>query len=171
MERNFAAHLPRVQGKAAASQSPPAGGSETILLVDDEEAVRQITRRLLEMCGYRVHEASSGRQALEVWREHGPEVGLLLTDVVMPEGLDGRELARRLWSERPNLKVIFMSGYPPQAGDTSLGFPEGPNSCFLHKPCNGNTLLETVRRCLDGVPQPPTGTTARPGMRPKGLQG
>ena len=88
------------------------GGTETILLVEDDESVRLITRRVLESHGYTIWEATTAREALEVWRSHREEIALLLTDIIMPEGRDGprpgRAIARKT---EPGLKVMFMSGY------------------------------------------------------------
>src|SRR5882762_874554 len=95
-------------------QKKPRGGAERILLVEDDEAVRLSTRRMLESFGYTVREAASGRAALEQWRDDPPEVDLLLTDIVMPHGVNGTELAKQLRALQPELKVIFMTGYTEQ---------------------------------------------------------
>src|ERR1035441_2897147 len=84
---------------AAASQAggDVRGGTETILLVEDEHAVRMTTRRMLESRGYRIHEATCAREALELWHSHAREIDLLLTDIIMPHEMTGRDLAARLW--------------------------------------------------------------------------
>ncbi|HWQ37106.1 MAG TPA: PAS domain S-box protein [Burkholderiales bacterium] len=123
------------------------GGSETVLLVEDDAAVRQVTRTVLARHGYRVVEAGSGVEALEVWRAHRERVALVVTDLVMPGGVSGHELARRLRAERPGLKVIFMSGYSAAVAEREAGVRDGEN--FLQKPFPAERLLETVRRCLD----------------------
>jgi two-component system, cell cycle sensor histidine kinase and response regulator CckA len=133
------------------------GGTEGILLVEDDFAVRTITQNLLETKGYRVWNAESGQEALEVWRAHAAEVDLLLTDLVMPGTLTGRELATRLHGEKPQLKVIFMSGYSPEAGGGKTDFVSRLSACFLSKPCAARTLLEAVRSCLDDLVTPKTG--------------
>ena len=107
----FHIYLPRWdQPVAAAPECPEArdirGGRESVLLVEDEAAVRQFFRRMLEGKGYCVHDAASGVEALQIWRRH-PDIDLLLTDVVMPGGLTGRELAERLRAEKPALKVFY----------------------------------------------------------------
>ncbi|HYE75092.1 MAG TPA: ATP-binding protein, partial [Blastocatellia bacterium] len=84
-------------------------GTEVVLLAEDEVAVRRLTRELLEMQGYTVIEAASGEEALQLGRQHS-QIDLLLTDVIMPR-LSGRELASQLSEMRPNLKVLYMSGY------------------------------------------------------------
>ena len=81
--------------------APPPRGRETILVVEDEDGVRALVIKLLGISGYRVLQAQSGPRALEVWRAHGDEVDLLITDVVMPDGMNGVELAERLRRSRP----------------------------------------------------------------------
>jgi CheY-like chemotaxis protein len=134
---------------AAAVSAKPPGGSETILLVEDDDAVRALTGRILKNFGYHVREASSGPEALESWQLHQQEIALLLTDMIMPEHLSGRELIERLVSERPGLKVILMSGYNGETGSHDTSFLRRTGTCFLQKPCDAHTLLRAVRRCLD----------------------
>jgi PAS domain S-box-containing protein len=122
----------------AVTTSP--GGSETIFFVEDEPQLRRATRRILERHGYRVIEADNGADAMRMWPDIRQAVSLLLTDVVMPGGIDGFELASRLRADRPELAVIFASGYPPDAQQ-----PERP----LQKPVPSAQLLETIRRSLD----------------------
>ncbi len=125
------------------------GGKETILLVEDDPAVRLITRRMLESKGYTILEAGTGREALEVWYRHSADIALLLTDIIMPKQMTGRDLAERLWGQRLDLKVIFMSGYSDEMLGSNADYIQRTNSCFLQKPCSSRTLLETVRQCLD----------------------
>jgi len=123
------------------------GGHETILLVEDEPALRALSRNVLERYGYLVYEAPSGVAALEVWREQKGVVDLLLTDMVMPEGVSGRELAAQLQAETPQLKIIYMSGYPGDVAGRGLSLNEGIN--FLQKPFSPIKLAEIVRAALD----------------------
>jgi signal transduction histidine kinase/CheY-like chemotaxis protein len=125
------------------------GGAETILLVEDDEEVRLITRRVLETYGYTIWEASTARKAREVWLSHREEIALLLTDIIMPEGVTGRDLAEELRKDRPGLKVVFMSGYSTEAVDKDTQFFRRTKSHFLQKPCSPGTLLQTVRQSLD----------------------
>jgi CheY-like chemotaxis protein len=125
------------------------GGTETILLVEDDHAVRLTTRRVLESKGYRIREATSAREALEMWQSHAGEIALLLTDIIMPDKLTGRDLAERLWRLRPGLKVVFMSGYSAEVMGKNTEFIRRTRSFFLHKPSSAKVLLETVRQCLD----------------------
>ncbi len=127
----------------------PSGGTETILLVEDDQAVRSLTRRLLESFGYTVKEAESGPQALKLWQTEGEQVDLLLTDMVMPEGMNGRELAEQLLAKRSTLKVIFMTGYSPNAAGKDTTFLRRTGSAFLQKPCHWRDLLQSIRLLLD----------------------
>jgi two-component system cell cycle sensor histidine kinase/response regulator CckA len=128
------------------AQSMPAGGTETILFVEDDEGVRALSRTLLERYGYRVLEANNGIQALKLWEEHHESVALLLTDLVMPGGLSGQDLAGRLQQYKPELKVIFTSGYSA-ATELQGELQSGEN--FLQKPFFPDQLMGIVRRCLD----------------------
>ncbi len=149
----FCIYLPLLAtpARGAPAQPPPLAsdctGHETILLVEDEEVVRSLVRTTLEMQGYRIIEAANGEEALAAWRRQGPEVQLLLTDMVMPGGMSGRDLALRLLQERPELPVIYMSGYSPN--QTEAGFPlqEGVN--FMSKPFELARFVQTVRSRLD----------------------
>jgi CheY-like chemotaxis protein len=105
--------------------------------------------RLLERFGYHVRQAASGPQALEVWRTHKAEITLILTDMIMPESMSGRELVEQLLAERPVLKVIFMSGYSGDNVSKDTAFLRRTRTRFLQKPCNSRTLLQTVRESLD----------------------
>ena len=132
-----------------------AGGSETILIVEDELVLREMAREFLADCGYRVLEAASGRQALEVWGKHRTEIDLLLTDMKMPEGISGLELAEKMLTEQPSLRVIFTSGY-----SNDIVSPEvltRTQARFLPKPYTYTDLTRFVREYLDhkgieGVP-------------------
>jgi PAS domain S-box-containing protein len=135
---------------AAASPSPrlakPEGERETILLVEDDANLRKTTRMLFEMSGYVVVEARNGVEALSVWEEHGESIGLLFTDMTMPEGLDGRQLAAELRRRRPGLKVILTSGYN---SDLVGRAADAQEERFLMKPCPVPELLDAVRLALD----------------------
>jgi len=134
---------------AAPEHQGVRGGSETILVVEDEEALRELVTEILTLYGYTVIVARSGAHALTLWRKHSDEVDLLLTDMVMPEGVSGRELAERLQRDTPRLKVVYTSGYSPGMAGKDLALLEGFN--FLPKPYPPTRLAEVVRECLDGV--------------------
>jgi PAS domain S-box-containing protein len=121
-------------------------GSETILLAEDEQVVRDLVREILEGAGYTVLSAPDGREALRVSKAHGGDVDLMVTDVVMP-GLSGRELAERLWLSRPEMKVLYISGYT----DIAVFDPGvlDPGSAFLQKPFSSAELTQKVREVLD----------------------
>jgi two-component system, cell cycle sensor histidine kinase and response regulator CckA len=106
------------------------------------------TRTVLERAGYRVLEAAHGVEALTRWDEATANIQLLLTDIVMPEGLGGRELAARLREKNPGLRVVFASGYSADIAGRDLSLEEGQN--FIQKPFSRHQLLATVRNCLDG---------------------
>jgi CheY-like chemotaxis protein len=150
----FRVFLPAIAApvqSAAASQAATAvgGGTETILLVEDEHSVRITTRRVLESKGYTVREATSAQEAVELWQGHAGEIALLLTDIIMPGGMSGRDLAERLWGQKPGLKVIFMSGYSADVLGKNTEFIRRTKSHFLQKPCSSRVILETVRQSLD----------------------
>ena len=118
-------------------------------MVEDDHAVRLTTRRVLESKGYTIREATNAREALELWHSHAGEIALLLTDIIMPEEMTGRDLAEQLWGQSPGLKVIFMSGYSADVVGKNTDFIRRTRSHFLQKPCPSRALLETVRRSLD----------------------
>ncbi len=122
----------------------PSGGTETILVVEDEESVRELVRKVLEMYGYRVEVAATGAAALALI-EGGARFDLVLTDLIMPGGISGREVAARL---TPAQKVLYMSGYAGELAGRGVELRDGVN--FLKKPFGPTPLLVGVRRCLDG---------------------
>jgi two-component system cell cycle sensor histidine kinase/response regulator CckA len=123
--------------------APSGECGETILVVEDQEATAQITRILLESWGYRVIEAHSGPEALGVFDERAQEIHLLLTDVIMPQ-MTGPELANELSRRKPELRIIFMSGYTDEEN-----LQRG--SAFLPKPFNPASLARVVRQQLRGI--------------------
>ena len=125
-------------------------GSETILLVEDETALRELVQEILEKRGYHVIEAATGVEALEVWKERKDEIDLLFTDMMMPDGISGRELAERILQERPELKVIYSSGYSFDVFAADSNFCDSSN--FLQKPYDPETLAQIVRESLDATP-------------------
>ncbi|MDF1738200.1 MAG: ABC transporter substrate-binding protein [Verrucomicrobiales bacterium] len=128
---------------------PASRGGETILLVEDEDGLRLVAKKILTKHGYHVIEAHSGQQALGVWEQFGANVDLLLTDIVMPEGMSGHELSVRLQAEKPSLKVIYSSGYTAEIFRGNAVFPEDVS--FIGKPYLPEHLLAEVRAVLDGV--------------------
>jgi CheY-like chemotaxis protein len=126
-----------------------SGGQETILLVEDEVAVRDVAQLVLQEKGYRVYSSDSGLDALRRWPDYGAEIDLLLTDIVMPGGVSGRELARCVQRAKPGLKVLFSTGYSAEISDANGTLEEGLN--LLSKPYTPERLAAIVRDCLDRV--------------------
>jgi PAS domain S-box-containing protein len=148
----FRVYLPRAAQTTPAAlpripRTPGAGGTETILLAEDEDAVRNVVRRILEINGYRVLLATDGMDALEVaGLEEGP-IQLLLTDVVMPR-MSGRELAQRIKSARPDIHVLFMSGHTDDATVHHVAVHQ--RNAFIQKPFSATSLIVKIRQILDG---------------------
>ncbi len=138
-----------VEGDTPGATTRPRGGTETILLVEDDDLVRRMTRQVLENAGYQVLEAGSGREALARWPQLGAAVDLLLTDLVMPEGIGGRELAEQLRAQAPALKILFITGYSAEVTGDNTEFIQRSQGRLLHKPCPPSTLLQAVRDALD----------------------
>jgi CheY-like chemotaxis protein len=176
----FTVYLPRVAAPVAPAERADAeipgaragapatealltpGRGETILLVEDAQRVRAVVREILEMSGYVVLEARHGAEALEVSNRHAGPIHLLVTDVVMPQ-MSGRELAQRLATLRPELKVLYMSGYTDDAivrhGVLASGI------AFLSKPFTPNALALKVREVLDGLAAGAAAGTGGPARR------
>ena len=148
---SFQVYLPRIQevvmeAEPARQVMPSQGGGETVLLVEDEEAVRKLTRIVLEGRGYVILEASDGAEALTLAGGHTGRIHLLLSDVVMPV-LGGRELAGRLLALHPEMKVLFQSGYTDDAVVRHGILQESVH--FLQKPYTPAVLAQKVREVLD----------------------
>ena len=123
------------------------GGTETILLVEDDIILRVSVLKTLLQLGYHVFEAVNGVEALKIWKQHCGEIQLLLTDLVMPGGINGKQLGERLLKENPKLKVIYVSGYSAEVAGADFPLEEGVN--FLTKPFQGQKLAQTLRKRLD----------------------
>ncbi|MCO5051268.1 MAG: response regulator [Verrucomicrobiae bacterium] len=126
-------------------------GRETVLLVEDEPELRELVATVLRSCHYRVFEAKSGVQALQIWQEQQGRIDLLLTDMVMPGGISGSELARRLRAHKSDLRVIYSSGYSSEIIGSNLN---ENNFDFLPKPYRAPQLVMRVRKSLDAPPAP-----------------
>jgi PAS domain S-box-containing protein len=149
---SFRVFLPRREAPEASVAVAPVpllvgGGRETILLVEDEPQVRSVIRRVLASCGYTVLEAPDGPAALALWEVRGHEIDLLISDVVMPRGMTGLDLAASMRRQRPHLRVIFMTGYQAEVNLDRLG-PETP---LLRKPFSLAELMRTVQDTLAGA--------------------
>ena len=151
----FKIYLPRVDEQAEAEQRVTATpqsvhGTETVLLAEDAGSLRAVARQILQRNGYTVLEAADGKSALDEAAGHEGPIHLLITDVIMPE-MSGRQLAERLKDRRPELKVLFVSGYADDA-IVRHGILE-PGIAFLQKPFSPESLARKVREVLDS-PQP-----------------
>jgi CheY-like chemotaxis protein len=147
----FEIYLPQVEAAGEASRVDESAGRqtagrETILLVEDEDDVRALAREVLERQGYSVLEASDGLQALRQFETGSDRIDLVLTDVVMPR-MSGRELAERLVEGRPDLSVLYMSGYTDDA--VIRHGVLGAGTAFLQKPFTPAALIQRVRETLD----------------------
>ena len=150
----FRIYLPRLAGMSGQKPEPSElaavrGGNETILLVEDEPFLRESAGKVLSQLGYRVLEAANGNEALEIWKQQRDEIQLLLTDLVMPGGMTGMDLGERLLKEKPELKVIYASGYSAEIAGKDFPLEEGVN--FLTKPFSSRQLAQTVRNSLDNI--------------------
>ena len=148
----FRIYLPRVADPADSPRvdkhaQAAAGGSETVLLVEDEESVRELVRETLKTRGYTVIEASDGIAGMRVSEEYQGNIEILITDVVMP-GMSGRELAKRVAAARPNIRVLYLSGYTEDAIMHQGVFEAG--TAFLQKPFTLQVLARKVREVLQG---------------------
>jgi PAS domain S-box-containing protein len=151
----FKIHLPRTEEEVDESGPGRKGvealeGTETLLLVEDEDAVRSLVRNVLKEKGYRILEASRGEEALELAEQYWGPIDLLVTDVVMPQ-MGGRELARRLVSLHPQIKVLYISGYADNPSWYQGGLDSGV--AFLQKPFSPEALAHKVREVLGGPPR------------------
>ena len=149
----FKVYLPQVDEAldrdiAGTGVGGPAQGSETVLLVEDEEAVRELAREILVGSGYTVLEAAHGGEALLISARHTGPVHLLITDIVMPQ-MSGRSLADRLAPTRPEMNVLYMSGYTENAV-VHHGVLD-PGTQFLPKPFTPTSLAQRVRDILDAA--------------------
>jgi PAS domain S-box-containing protein len=151
----FKVYLPRIDAPASEkerigveAETPPPGGFETILIVEDEEPVRLLTRRLLNQWGYRAIEAADPNQALEPAQAHDGPIHLMITDVIMPQ-MSGRELAERIGPDRPEMRILFTSGYTDEA-IVRHGVLEAKVN-FLAKPFSPENLARRVREILDAA--------------------
>jgi len=148
----FDVYLPAVAARSTSGlETAPGessrGGGETVLLVEDEAAVRSLARLILERRGYHVIEAETGRSALALWQQQHGRIDLVLTDMVMPEGISGMDLAAQMLSDEPRLGVIVTSGYSVDLANKDFALIE--RISFLQKPYSPEQLARAVRAALD----------------------
>jgi two-component system, cell cycle sensor histidine kinase and response regulator CckA len=135
------------------------GGKETLLVVEDESVLQELVREILSAHGYRILQAANGLEALKVWEVDREKVDLLLTDIALPHGLSGRDLADKLRQDEPRLPVVFSSGYTQKMSESSEDASRGV--VYLSKPYNPTQLAQAVRMALDSArkretPPPPS---------------
>ena len=121
---------------------------KTVFVVEDEPSLRLLVRKVLERNGYQVIDAPSGVAAVEVWAHHKEHIDLLLTDMVMPDGMTGKELAEKLKADNPHLKVVYTTGYSSELLGDDIILRDGVN--FLQKPYPPQKLLQTIINGLAG---------------------
>jgi two-component system, cell cycle sensor histidine kinase and response regulator CckA len=146
-----------VPARPASSDGPVTGGRETILIVEDEPSVREFAVAVLKPLGYRVLQARSGLDALEVWKWHSARINLLLTDMVMPDDLTGPALAQKLLTDKPDLAVIFTSGYSQETMGSV--FESAKAARFIHKPYSPRQLSTLIRATLDARSKAPVASS------------
>ncbi len=142
-----AKNAPRVRSEVSAPTAHAVGGHETILLVEDEDIVRRPISIYLRKLGYTVIEAANGKQAFKLWRDNRDAIHLLYTDIIMPEGISGLDLAGQLKMEKPGLRVIISSGYSTEIN--TQGVTEQDEFVYLAKPSSSGSIAATIRACLD----------------------
>jgi len=148
----FKIYLPRIPEadeslRSSAARPGLLQGTETVLLVEDEGMVRQLARRILERSGYTVLAARRADEAIRICEQYKEPIHLMLTDVVMPGGMSGRDLAERVTESRPEMRVLFTSGYTDNAIVHHGVLDEGV--AFLQKPFTPDMLARRVRQVLD----------------------
>jgi len=154
----FRIYLPRVEAPASSERRMEPRdqfrtGTETVLLAEDDDGLRELTRTILVKNGYEVLSSAGGSEAERLCREYPGKIHLLLTDVVMP-GISGRELAATLSALRPDMAIIYMSGYADEMV-TRQGVENGTH--FIQKPFTPVSLTRKLREVLDGGLQPTRG--------------
>ncbi len=151
----FKVFLPARNGTPASRSNTNAGDTalqesgkgETVLVVEDEPSVCELACSALQKHGYKVIRAADGPEAIQAWERSSAPVDLLLTDMVMPSGMSGGELAKKLQAKYPQLKIIYTSGYSPEIIHEDSLRPNEIN--FLPKPYDLQALLKIVRHCLN----------------------
>lgn len=148
----FRIYLPLVQAQTLHREAKKGSeeilkGSETVLVVEDQIPLRKMATTMLTKLGYHVLEAGTGKEALVIWEAYQKQIRIILTDVIMPDGMSGFELGRQLHEKKSNVKIIFTSGYTPELMKIERPLTEGVN--FLSKPYALADLSRIIRKALD----------------------
>ncbi|MFO1489051.1 MAG: PAS domain S-box protein [Verrucomicrobiota bacterium] len=156
----FRVFIPAMESAAPAQPEAAAPeaiqrGRETILLVEDDASVRRLVARVLRELGYQIYEVANGQEAMKLWQSSSAAIDLLLTDMVMPEGMTGLELAEKLRALKPGLRAIISSGYSAEI--VQAGVPTKAGITYLPKPYVTKVLASAVRDCLDRQKKPESG--------------
>jgi len=151
----FTLYFPGFQNPAKAPDVTPfevllLKGTETLLIVEDQEEIRGVLREMLQGQGYRVAEARNGSEALIYFSGHAGEIDLVITDMVMPS-LNGTGLARALREIKPDVKIMFMSGYPDR--ETEAIDPGRAGTVYMQKPFRSDLLFKRIRSVLNPASQ------------------
>ena len=155
---SFAVIVPYVAQPADADEAPQqnelakVNGGQTILFVEDEASIREMSTMYLEAQGYRVIAASNGAEAIVLWEKYVGEIDLVLTDLMMPEGVNGHQLVDRLRADRPEVRVIFVSGYSSDLLGANTFLEDG--ATFLQKPYRLKALAEMVQHVMSDSTAP-----------------
>ena len=136
----------RLRAKMTETVSKKISEGKTVLIVEDEVLLRELESTILQESGYHVLEAESGRKALDVWDAEGDKIDLLLTDVMLPRGISGLELARRLYNRRPRLKIIFTTGRITREADEKM--MGRMKARLLQKPYDHGALVQLVNDAM-----------------------
>ncbi|HEV2692438.1 MAG TPA: ATP-binding protein, partial [Verrucomicrobiae bacterium] len=150
----FRIYFPRLAKIALAPQKTEQpklsnlfGGNEFILLVEDDDFLRTSSCNTLSRLGYHVIPVNNGIKAMEIWQTRQDDIQMLVTDLVLPGGMTGNKLGELLLKQKPELKVVYVSGYSSESAGTPVTLKEGVN--FLSKPYHAHKLAETIRKSLD----------------------
>ena len=155
MGAEFKIYLPRIVDRTASPKSHPKKitfmpkGGETILVVEDEEHVRELTKRVLESCGYVVWKRATASRRWISRCSTKLQIHLLISDVVMPQGMDGPQVAGALLPQHPEMKVLYVSGFANNSIPPNGSRSDGDSYSFLQKPYTPAALTQKVREVLD----------------------
>lgn len=123
-------------------ESTPAAAGDLVLVVEDDDDIRTLVANILDILNYRSVTVADALQAREILQQQ--DIDILLTDIILPGGIDGRQLAKSALADKPELRILYMSGYPVKAGDNDITMPSGGN--FLRKPFHAGEMADALRQ-------------------------